>query len=280
MKSSLGKAPVLAVLTGQVAWADTMGMDEASMLQMPALEKHLIVDTSDCRCPGYVQEECEAEHAQGCRWSDAGESNAPWCQCLGEPIDDPPPAGAASGPWTLILQYGSEPYAPTPEAVGVLDEGASNFAKLSDVAINSLPSGGDSNYNYFKLTAIRPHSSTRDHLILRTTGMYDDMAQDLGFGSFTHCLEPGLRVGVQEDLDDVSLCPEWSNSNSYAWFDTEHGSANDCANRWFTGYGSNNQLCHRNDNRYTHRCFSAGGTCADGSFRTDLKMYKFTGALP
>merc|ERR1719215_941641 len=49
-------------------------MDEASMLQMPVVETDLVVDTSDCRCPGYVQEECEAEAAQGCVWSDAGES--------------------------------------------------------------------------------------------------------------------------------------------------------------------------------------------------------------
>lgn len=88
MKSSSRNMPVLAALIGQVAWADTRGMDEASMLQMPVVEKDLVVDTSDCRCPGYVQDECEADYAyaQGCRWSDAGESNAPWCQCLGEPI--------------------------------------------------------------------------------------------------------------------------------------------------------------------------------------------------
>jgi len=85
MKSSSRNMPVLAALIGQVAGAGTHGMDEASMLQMPVVETDLVVDTSDCRCPGYVQEECEAEAAQGCVWSDAGESNAPWCQCLGEP---------------------------------------------------------------------------------------------------------------------------------------------------------------------------------------------------
>jgi len=98
MKSSSRNVPVFAALIGHVAWADTHGMDEASMLQMPVVEKHLAVDTSDCRCPGYVQEQCEAEYAQGCRWSDAGESNAPWCQCLGEPIADPPTMPTTSMP--------------------------------------------------------------------------------------------------------------------------------------------------------------------------------------
>lgn len=40
-------------------------------------------DESECRCPGYYQDQCEAEHLQGCRWSSEGSSNGPWCQCLG-----------------------------------------------------------------------------------------------------------------------------------------------------------------------------------------------------
>jgi len=51
------------------------------MLQMPAVNEQLVTDEDECRCPGYYQEQCEAEAAQGCVWSDAGESNEPWCQC-------------------------------------------------------------------------------------------------------------------------------------------------------------------------------------------------------
>jgi len=62
-------------------------MDESSMLQMlmPLTDSN----KDECRCPGYYQEECEAEAAQGCRWSDAGSTNKPWCQCLADPVAVP-----------------------------------------------------------------------------------------------------------------------------------------------------------------------------------------------
>lgn len=56
------------------------------MLQLPmAAGKNLDTDQDECRCPGYYKEQCEAEAAQGCIWSDAGESNEPWCQCGAAP---------------------------------------------------------------------------------------------------------------------------------------------------------------------------------------------------
>jgi hypothetical protein len=66
--------------------------DETSMLQAPMLAKTVQTesDESECRCPGYYQEQCEQEAAQGCRWSDAGSSNGPWCQCLADDIRPPP----------------------------------------------------------------------------------------------------------------------------------------------------------------------------------------------
>jgi len=62
-------------------------LDESSLLQiaMPLAD----LNQDECRCPGYYQEECEAEHAQGCRWSDAGSTNKPWCQCLADPVAVP-----------------------------------------------------------------------------------------------------------------------------------------------------------------------------------------------
>jgi len=56
-------------------------LDENSMLQMP------IMADDECRCPGYYEDQCNAESAQGCVWSDAGSTNKPWCQCLGERQD-------------------------------------------------------------------------------------------------------------------------------------------------------------------------------------------------
>ena len=44
------------------------------MLQMPVVENILQQDEDDseCRCPGYFQEQCEEEAAQGCVWSAQG----------------------------------------------------------------------------------------------------------------------------------------------------------------------------------------------------------------
>jgi len=68
------------------------------MLQSPITmgSLHVDQDASECRCPGYIQEDCEAEAAQGCVWSNAGNSDSHWCQCLNEPepsprADDPEP---------------------------------------------------------------------------------------------------------------------------------------------------------------------------------------------
>jgi len=59
--------------------ANAADFDEYAMLQMPVVA----ADEDECRCPGYYEEQCTAEAAQGCVWSDQGSSNKPWCQCLG-----------------------------------------------------------------------------------------------------------------------------------------------------------------------------------------------------
>jgi len=81
----LSMSLVAALLATSRAASD----DESSMLQMPIVEQSLEAD--ECRCPSYFQEECEAQAAQGCVWSDAGSSNKHWCQCLG-PDTRPPVA--------------------------------------------------------------------------------------------------------------------------------------------------------------------------------------------
>ena len=48
---------------------------------MPVVEKSLSAEANECRCPGYFQDQCEAEAEYGCVWTDAGDSNAPHCQC-------------------------------------------------------------------------------------------------------------------------------------------------------------------------------------------------------
>jgi len=71
-------------LTAMNALASGSPLDEASMLQMPIVDmKQSGTDAaaSDCRCPGYFQQQCEDEAEYGCVWTDAGSSNGPWCQC-------------------------------------------------------------------------------------------------------------------------------------------------------------------------------------------------------
>lgn len=80
--------------------------DQNAMLQMPITsEKNVAVDqgtdvavdqgmdeavhevTDECRCPAYYEAQCVAQRDQGCVWSDAGDSNAAWCQCLNPPVE-------------------------------------------------------------------------------------------------------------------------------------------------------------------------------------------------
>lgn len=55
--------------------------DEQSMLQMPVVDKSVETDASDCRCPGYYEEQCNDNAYQGCMWTDDGDSDSHWCKC-------------------------------------------------------------------------------------------------------------------------------------------------------------------------------------------------------
>jgi len=112
--------PIVAALLSVSHAHRAAELDEgASMLQMPVTEVSMAVDQEgdDCRCPGYVQLDCEAAAASGCVWSDAGDSNGAWCQCLNPPVDPapvPPPAPAPA-PVPPVATTTAEPVDPIPE---------------------------------------------------------------------------------------------------------------------------------------------------------------------
>lgn len=56
------------------------------LLQMRTLVQDDVTGATDseCACPGYFEDDCRAHEEQGCTWTDAGDSNAPWCQCNAE----------------------------------------------------------------------------------------------------------------------------------------------------------------------------------------------------
>merc|ERR1740138_1142494 len=71
------------------------------MLQMPVVEHTMQADVADsnCTCPGYFEEQCRAHAHEGCTWTDAGESNAPWCQCGAPDTNAQAPAGVCPAGW-------------------------------------------------------------------------------------------------------------------------------------------------------------------------------------
>merc|ERR1740138_2019374 len=90
--------PIVAALLSVSHAHRTDIQDQHAMLQMPVSnDKNVAVDqgtdavvhevTDECRCPAYYEAQCIAQREQGCVWSDAGVSNAPWCQCLNPPVE-------------------------------------------------------------------------------------------------------------------------------------------------------------------------------------------------
>jgi len=155
----------------------------------------------------------------------------------------------------------------TANAVGDLDEAVNGFAKLSDGAINALPSGGDAGFDYYMLTSDPSSDSTAswDTMFLRTSnvGGYNDMDNNMGIVS------NGASWGAcnAASLDE---CTSWGTQNHHR-FDTYPVTANNC-NRWFTGFGNNKCFSVSGHGR----CFSRGHSCSDGShaFRANVKVYK------
>jgi len=163
--------------------------------------------------------------------------------------------------WTLVLQTGAAAYTSNTGAVGTLNEASKQFAKMSDVAINALPSGGNAAYDYYMLTSESATSSQRDSIFLRVQGAYNDAAITLGFSSFDAC--------YASSFDE---CTWESALGGTQGIDTYYpGGRNDCS-RWFTGY-QNSIMCY--NERGGGRCWSSGVACGHAT-RQDVKMYKKT----
>jgi len=166
----------------------------------------------------------------------------------------------------MVLQYGASAYALNTGAVGTLDESAKQFAKLSDEAINALPSGGESAYDYYMLTSESATANARDTLFMRVQGAYSDSSATLGFSSWEVCT-----------ASSIEACTSWSVAQGGTHgIDTYYPSATNDCRRWFTGY-QNSILCYPQQNG--GRCWATGNTCSIGShaIRQDVKMYKLTG---
>jgi hypothetical protein len=170
--------------------------------------------------------------------------------------------------WTLVSQYGSAAYQPNADAVGSTDANQKQHAKMSDAAINALPSGGDIQFDYYQLTSESTSGSGLDTLFMRVIGgsAYDDMSPTFGFSSWEVC--------TAEELD---MCTSWTVAEgSSLGIDTYYPTgANGCA-RWFTGY-QNSIMCY-SDQGSGGRCWSTGNSCPYGShaLRQDVKLYKKT----
>jgi len=168
--------------------------------------------------------------------------------------------------WTMVVQYGNQGYTPTRDASGEPSESNSGFAKLSDAAINALPSGGDAGYDYYMLSSASATPDTRDTIILRVTGAFDDTNIVYGFSDWQVC-----NAATFEE------CTSWSVARGGSHgIDTYYPRATNNCDRWFTGY-QNNAWCWP-DRSSGKRCWATGNTCSLGShaIRTDVKMYKKT----
>jgi len=131
--------------------------------------------------------------------------------------------------WRLILQYGKEPYTPTIDAVGMVAENNTGFAKLADDDINALV-GDEGSYDYFKLTSPVEYLSGTGHqptMVFRTSSPFEDTKKGMGLVG-EHC-----RSDVASD--PAVDCSQWTGFR-LGRFDNLVGSDN--CHRWFTDYSA------------------------------------------
>jgi len=168
--------------------------------------------------------------------------------------------------WTLVLQYGDSAYQPSAQSVGTLSESQAQFAKLSDAAINALPSvPSTAGYDYYMLTSETATADGFDNIFLRVHGAYNDLDATLGFTEWEQC--------TSATFED---CTWESASGSTGGIDTYYPDSTNNCDRWFTGY-QNSILCYP-DQGSGGRCWAHGNTCSKGShaIRSDVRMYKKT----
>lgn len=167
------------------------------------------------------------------------------------------------------MQY-ADKYKPTVHAVGDLTKSSkvSGFAKLSDVAINSIPAD---EYGYFYFKLVQAGDTQQPFMLARTKYAYNDTARGFGWlGEYDLCNTP-----------DVTKC-DWKTAHNGIsdWrgihFDTlePFPFADDCT-RWFTDHhysGYEKDACYE-FNQGAPRCFAKGHPCV-GEIRDHVTMYK------
>jgi len=141
--------------------------------------------------------------------------------------------------WRLILQYGMEPYTPTPDAVGIVAEDniPNGFAKLADDDINAL-AYDDDEYDYFMLTSPVDYvsgSASSSTMVIRTKSSFEDAARYMGIGDSSFC--QGDDVTIDPAVDCAS---GWEDASSNRLLFPVGN--NDCL-RWLTD-SAGTPSCH------------------------------------
>ena len=167
--------------------------------------------------------------------------------------------------WVKILQYKSK-YTPTATGAGDLSKSIadSNFAKLSDVAINAMAADGNG-YHYFKLEDAG--DDKQPTLLVRTTAPFSDFARNFGWTRNYHVCKTAA----------VHDCV-WEKPKTYQdYFDSSDLFGDNCTS-WVVDQTSN-PGCF--DPRATigitslQRCFSKGKGCSNPA-RDDVTIYKWS----
>lgn len=169
-------------------------------------------------------------------------------------------SGNAGGEWVKVLQF-YRMYTPTANQVGDVAAFSKNsnppVAKLSDAAINAIPSPADG-YHYFKL--VDANDVNEPWLLVRTQRPFADESPSFGWaGSYEVC-----------NHGDVNSCV-WKPRHSSGHFDTEEVWGNGCG-RWFTDYGGA-VTCYLVST--TQRCFNKGDSC-NHAVRDNITVYKWS----
>ena len=168
--------------------------------------------------------------------------------------------------WVKILQY-AKSYTPTPNLVGNLSKSgtSSDFAKLSDAAINAIRADNDG-YFYFKL--VDAGDQDQPTMLVRTKAKFSDTARAFGWSNNFDVCKP-----TECKTTDVSACA-WKKGDTVhggGYFDTEQVYSNDCG-RWFTDYSSAVE-CYNVSS--SERCFNKGAPCGH-AVRDHVTMYKWS----
>lgn len=196
-----------------------------------------------------------------------------------------PPVVEEVAAWTLVMQYGAEPYHASSHAIGTPSETETGAAKLSDADINGLPRGATTGgmllqtsephmFTYYKLTSDKPHhSGERETLLIRTLYTYDDNDSRFGLaaGGTQFCKSSEAdQSWTGNVIESPAACTRWNGILIDGHLDTRDVTGFGCA-RWYAGF--HEQFCTSPRSSDSH-CWNTGDGCGS---RVNLKMYKCTG---